>query len=112
MLPVCPIFSSLQIPAVSGSPELSFRNVASAGNVPLDDDWFTWSILKLRLHERLSESQKKAVPIEFGFTKDVLEIRILKALGFYSKRRWGLDQEFSRLECLSIDHVPMTDEEM
>ena len=93
------------------NPDLSFGNVANAEDVPRDDDWFTWSILKLRPHERLTEAQKKVVQIEFGFTQDVLEIRIRKALEFYTKRRWGLEQDVPRLECLSIDHVPMTEEE-
>lgn len=60
----------------------------------------------------MSESQKKVVRKEFGFTDDVLDIRIRQALEFYPKRRWGLDQEFPRLELLSTDHVPMTEEEI
>jgi len=52
------------------------------------------------------------VRTEFGFTKYVLEIRIRQALEFYTTRRWGLDQEFPRLECLSIDHVTMSEEEI
>ncbi|MCF6278588.1 MAG: WYL domain-containing protein [Anaerolineales bacterium] len=92
--------------------ELSFLKTNGTDDVPRDDEWFTWSILKLRPHERLSVSQKKVVRREFGFTNDVLEIRIRKALEFYSHRRWGLDQESPRLECLSIDHVPMKEEDI
>ena len=92
--------------------DLSFDNVADAVGVPRDDDWFTWSILKLRPHERLTEAQKKVVRIEFDFTEDVLEIRIRKALEFYMERRWGLHQDAPRLECLSIYHVPMTEEDI
>ena len=92
--------------------ELSFLKTEGAEGVPPDIAWFTWSILKIRPHERLSESQKKVVRREFGFIDDVLEIRIREALEFYPKRRWGLDQEFPRLELLSIDHVPMTEEEI
>ncbi|OUS06233.1 hypothetical protein A9Q96_09605 [Rhodobacterales bacterium 52_120_T64] len=92
--------------------ELSFLKTNGLEDVPRDDEWFTWSVLRLRPHERLSESQKKVVRREFGFIDDVLEIRIRQALEFYPHRRWGLDQEFPRLECLSIDHVPMTEEEM
>lgn len=92
--------------------ELSSMKTKNADDVPRDDEWFTWSILKLRPHERLTDSQKRAVRTEFGFTKDVLEIRIRQALEFYTTHRWGLDQEFPRLECLSIDHVPMSEEEI
>ena len=92
--------------------ELSFNKLTDAENVPHDDEWFTWSILKLRPHERLPNSQKKVVRTEFGFTEDVLEIRIRQALEFYAEHRWGLDQKVPRLECLSIDHVPMTEEEI
>lgn len=92
--------------------DLSFLKTKGAENIPRDDEWFTWSILKLRPHERLTPSQQRVVRTEFGFTEDVLEIRIRQALEFYSKRRWGLDQEFPRLDYLSIDHVPMTEEEI
>lgn len=89
--------------------DLSSFKTTSFEAVPHDEEWYTWSILKLRPHERLSDSQKKVVRTEFGFTNDVLEVRIRQALEFYSKRRWGLDQEFPRLECLSIDHLPMAE---
>jgi len=92
--------------------ELSFLKAEDAETIPSDDEWYTWSILKLRPHERLTDSQKRVVRTEFGFTEDVLEIRIRQALEFYTTRRWGLDQDFPRLECLSIDHVPMTEDEI
>ncbi|PCH51276.1 MAG: hypothetical protein COC17_01265 [Hyphomicrobiales bacterium] len=92
--------------------ELSSLKSKDADDVPRDDERFTWSILKLRPHERLTDSQKRVVRTEFGFTKYVLEIRIRQALEFYTTRRWGLDQEFPRLECLSIDHVTMSEEEI
>lgn len=92
--------------------DLSFRNTVEAEDVPRDDDWFTWTVFKLRPHERLSESQKRVVRKEFGFVEEILEIRIRKALEFYPKRRWGLEQEFPRLECLSTNDIPMTEEEI
>ena len=52
------------------------------------------------------------VRIEFGFTSDVLESRTRKALEFYTKRRWGLEQKEPRLERVSIDYIPMTEEEI
>lgn len=92
--------------------ELSFLKTTGTEDIPRDDEWFTWSVLKLRPHHRLSKSQKQVVRREFGFIDDVLEIRIRQALEFYSERRWGLDQEFPRLELLSTVHVPMTEDEI
>lgn len=92
--------------------ELSFLKSSGTDDIPRDDEWFTWSILALRPHQRLAASQQRVVRTEFGFTEDVLEIRIRQALEFYTTRRWGLDQEFPRLECLSIKHVPMTKEDI
>lgn len=92
--------------------ELSFLKEEEAKNIPFDEKWFTWSILKLQPHDRLTSSQKRVVKTEFGFTENVLKIRIRQALEFYTTRRWGLDQDFPRLECLSIDHIPMTKEEI
>ncbi|WP_120632573.1 WYL domain-containing protein [Ruegeria sp. EL01] len=92
--------------------DLSFLKSSRIEDIPRDDEWFTWSVLELRPHERLAASQQRVVRTEFGFTEDVLEIRIRQALEFYTTRRWGLDQEFPRLECLSIKHIPMTKEEI
>lgn len=92
--------------------ELSFLKIGGIQDVPHDEAWFTWSVLKLRPHERLTASQQRVVRTEFGFSEDVLEIRIRQALEFYTRRRWGLDQESPRLELLSIEHVPMTKDEV
>lgn len=92
--------------------ELSSLKTEHIDDIPRDAEWFMWSILKLRPHERLSASQQKVVRTEFGFTNEILEIRIRQALEFYSHRRWGLDQKDPRLECISIDHVPMSEEEI
>jgi hypothetical protein len=92
--------------------ELSFLKISGIQDVPHDEEWFTWSVLKLRPHERLTASQQRVVRTEFGFSDDVLEIRVRQALEFYTRRRWGLDQEFPRLECLSVEQVPMTEEEI
>ncbi|MCP4936796.1 MAG: WYL domain-containing protein [bacterium] len=92
-------------------PDHSFKKHSETGDIPADDEWYTWSIWKLIPHSRLSEAQKKAVRIEFDITGDYLEVRIRKALNLYAERRWGLKQEAPRLECLSVDHVPITEDE-
>ena len=93
-------------------PELSFLNTKQAESVPIDDDWYTWATLRLRPHQRLTKDQRRVVRIEFGFKGDELEVRIRKALEFYTERRWGLEQKEPRLECVSIEYAPMTEEEI
>ncbi|MBO6638474.1 MAG: hypothetical protein JJ920_15005 [Roseitalea sp.] len=93
-------------------PDCSFAATKPADTVPRDDDWFTWAILKLKPHSRLTEAQQRVVRTEFGFTSDVLEARTRKALEFYTERRWGLEQKEPRLERVSIDYVPMSEEEI
>ncbi|MCP4318632.1 MAG: WYL domain-containing protein [Hyphomicrobiales bacterium] len=89
----------------------SFFNQREALDVPKDEDWFTWAIMKLKPHRDLTTDQKRVVRIEFGFDGDCLELRTRKALEFYTKRRWGLDQESPRLECVSCNYVAMTEDE-
>ena len=93
-------------------PELSFSNTRPAEGVPVDDDWNSWATLRLRPHQRLTEDQQRVVRIEFGFEGGELEVRIRKALEFYTERRWGLEQKEPRLECVSIEYTPMTEEEI
>lgn len=93
-------------------PDHSFTKAKPAVAVPRDDDWYTWAILKLKPHSRLTKAQQHVVRIEFGFTSDVLEARTRKALEFYTERRWGLEQKEPRLERISIDYVPMREEEI
>lgn len=93
-------------------PIRSFIETKPADTVPRDDDWFTWAIMQLKPHYRLTEAQQRVVRIEFGFNGDVLEARTRKALEFYTERRWGLEQKEPRLERVSIDYVPMSAEEI
>lgn len=93
-------------------PDCSFAETKPADSVPRDDDWFTWAILKLKPHSRLTEAQQRVVRTEFGFTSDVLEARTRKALEFYTERRWGLEHKKPRLERVSVSYVPMSEEEI
>ena len=92
-------------------PDRSLKNTRPAEAVPHDEDWFTWAVIKLKPHSRLTEAQQRVVRIEFGFTEDVLEARTRKALEFYTERRWGLEQREPRLERVSTEYVPMNAEE-
>ena len=91
-------------------PSQSFADSRDAENVPRDDDWFTWAVFRLRPHRDLTPDQKRVVRIEFGIEDDCLEIRVRKALDFYTRRRWGLDQENPRLECVSCEYETMSAE--
>ena len=93
-------------------PDRSFAATKPADAVPRDDDWFTWAILKLKPHSRLTKAQQHVVRIEFGFSSDVLEARTRKALEFYTERRWGLEQKEPRLERVSVNYLPMNKEEI
>lgn len=93
-------------------PTRSFEERRVAEDVPKDDDWFTWAVLRLRPHRDLTQDQMRVVRIEFGFEDDYLEIRVRKPLEFYTKRRWGLDQENPRLECYGCEYVAMSEEEI
>lgn len=93
-------------------PDRSFKETKQADPVPRDKDWFTWAVMQLRPHSRLSDAQQRVVRIEFGFTGDVLEARTRKALEFYTERRWGLEQKEPRLERVSINYEPMSEEEI
>lgn len=91
-------------------PDLSFRNSHAEHDVPLDVDWNSRSVLTLKPHSRLTAAQQKVVCIEYGFENDVLEVEVRTALEFYTKRRWGLEQENPRLEVLSVRHEVIEDE--
>jgi len=93
-------------------PARSFADRRDAEDVTRDDDWFTWAILRLRPHRDLTHDQGRVVRIEFEFEGECLEIRVRKALEFYTKRRWGLDQENPRLECIACEYAAMSEEEI
>lgn len=88
-------------------PDRSFKKSNFVDAVPFDSDWYTRSILTLQPHSRLTEAQQKVVRVEFGFEGDVMDVKVRKALEFYTKRRWSLEQENPRLELLSVRHEPI-----
>ena len=86
------------------NPSLSFQETHVGDDIPFDDDWHTWAHINLRPHSRLNKQQQNAVRVEFGFSDEILTIRIRKALEFYTKRRWGLEQPEPRLELVSTEY--------
>lgn len=80
------------------SPESSFSIAPIAQELPRDADWEELVEIRLRPISILSDEQKAAVRLEYGFTADVLSFQIRRSLEFYIERRWGLNRPGARLE--------------
>lgn len=79
-------------------PESSFRTATIGDELPRDVDWEEFVEIRLRPLTGLSDAQKVAVRLEYGFTEDVLSFQVRKSLEFYIERRWGLNRPGARLE--------------
>lgn len=79
-------------------PESRFLTAPIAEELPRDADWEELIDVRLTPHSSLSEDQKAAVRLEYGFTESVLSFQVRKSLEFYVDRRWGLNRTGSRLE--------------
>jgi len=80
------------------SPESSFLSDQIKQILPRDDEWEDLIEIRLQPLSNLSNEQKAAVRLEYGFTEDVLSFEIRKSLEFYIERRWGLNRPGARLE--------------
>jgi hypothetical protein len=80
------------------SPESSFSIAPIGQDLPRDADWEEIVEVRLRPLSGLSDEQKAAVRLEYGFTEDLLKFEIRKSLEFYIERRWGLNRPGARLE--------------
>ena len=80
------------------SPKSDFLTKPLAEPLPPDDDWNTKATIWLRPKRSLSQAQQEVVRLEYGFTDDRLSVVTRKPLEFLFDRRWGLDQDSSRLE--------------
>lgn len=78
--------------------------------LPFDEDWHTVAKIYLKPKKSLSPQQARAVRKEYGFKGTTLCVETRKALEFYADRRWGLDQESSRLERVLTEYTPLDDE--
>jgi hypothetical protein len=68
------------------------EQVRSAASVPEEDqDWSTTITLKIGPHPELSPAQAKAIAMDYGMQDERLEIKVRKALLFYTLKRLGLD---------------------
>lgn len=80
------------------SPDSSFSTAPIGQELPQDADWEELIEIRLRPINDLSDEQKAAVRLEYGFTEQVLRFQIRRSLEFYVERRWGLDRSGARLE--------------
>jgi hypothetical protein len=77
-----------------------------SSSLPFDSDWHSLVRLSLRPRSDLSDAQARVVRLEYGFEADThLAIETRKALVFYVKRRWRLDDESARLELEKVEEV-------
>lgn len=80
------------------SPESSFTALPIGDELPQDVEWEELVEIRLRPQSHLSEDQKAAVRLEYGFTNNILSFHVRKCLEFYIERRWRLNREGARLE--------------
>ena len=79
-------------------PESSFTTAPIGEALPRDTNWEELVEIRLRPLSGLSDAQKAAVRLEYGFTEDGLSFQVRKSLEFYVERRWGLNRPGARLE--------------
>lgn len=75
--------------------------------MPIDKEWYTRSVIWLQPSSKLSEAQAAVVRREYGFTDRFLTIETRQALEFFLNRRWGLNDENSRLEVLKRERFEL-----
>ncbi len=92
------------------APESSFVLEDLREILPRDEDWHTLASIYLRPRIGLTKEQADMVRLEYGFSQPTLRVETRKALEFYAKRRWGLDQVGSRLEIERVDYEVKVEE--
>ena len=74
--------------------------------VPRDEDWEEWEVVKLRINSKLPQAQRRALRLDYGLQGEVLEIRVRKAMRSYllaemflmEKGKRALPRHFELLE--------------
>jgi hypothetical protein len=88
-------------------PDSSFEQRPLAETLPKDEDWYTRAIIWLRPKSTLSNEQANVVRREYGFVEELLRVETRKALEFFFDRRWGIDENGSRLEKARTEYEPI-----
>jgi hypothetical protein len=74
--------------------------------LPFDTEWNQFVRLRIGPRSGLSDAQAGVVRLEYGFPeKRHITVETRKALVFYVKRRWRLDDNKSRLQLEDIEEV-------
>jgi hypothetical protein len=88
------------------SKETDFVTRDRSSPPPFDSDWHSLVRLWIRPRSGLSHAQARVVRLEYGFEADThLAIKTRKALVFYVKRRWRLDDDKARLELEKVEDL-------
>jgi len=66
---------------------------ASVRNSATDHDWHEHVVLAIGPHPDLSEIQKKIISLDYGMSRGKVEIRVRRALLYYTLKRLGLDTD-------------------
>jgi predicted DNA-binding transcriptional regulator YafY len=51
--------------------------------LPEDDDWLAWEVVKLRINPELGEEAQASLKMDYGLETDVMEVRVRRALKGY-----------------------------
>lgn len=74
--------------------------------LPVDTEWHQFVRLRICPRSGLSDAQAMVVRLEYGFSeKTHITIETRKALVFYIKRRWRLNDDNARLQLEEIEEV-------
>lgn len=73
---------------------------------PFDSDWYSHVRLWIRPRSALTDAQARVVRLEYGFQEGTnMAIETRKALVFYVKRRWRLEDDKGRLELEKVEDL-------
>lgn len=86
-------------------PEDEYQTGELEEPLPFDSQWHTLRVIWLRPSALLSPAQAAVVRREYGFSDDLLKVKVRQALEFYMDRRWGLNEPAPRLEKVKTETV-------
>jgi predicted DNA-binding transcriptional regulator YafY len=67
----------------TGAPEASAKD---------DTDWQRTIVFQIGPHPGLTPAQRKAIELDYGMAKGVVEIEVRAAFAYYARKRLGLDR--------------------
>lgn len=72
---------------------LSGANLLGPAEAPstMDQDWHGWVTLTITPNPGLSPAQKKVIERDYGMRGGIADLKVRKALAYYTKHRLGLD---------------------